>query len=172
MTKMKVEILDIAEKVPHNDRALRIGNILSSDKEIRELFGNRWDRMLMGSFTYLITVDNKDAGFINVLHEKDDRSFLVVDMGIKKKYRGKGVGTKAIELLKEKNINQFIVAETKKENTGAIKSLDNVGIKVAESDECSYYLLQTDRVEEFIDKDYLEKLADHYSEENVKLLIK
>ena len=167
---MEVKILDVADKIPKNDRALRIGNILSSDRDITRLFGNRWDRMLMGSFTYLITCNDKDAGFINVLFEKDDYNFLVVDIGIKKKYRGKGVATKAMQLLKEKNIDKFIIAETTKKNIGANKSLQNVAIQVAESDDFNYYLVQKERIEEFIDNDYLEKLADHYQEENFQLV--
>ena len=101
---MEIKLLDVAEKIPHNDRALRVGNIISKDREINALFGDRWDRMYSGIFTYLITYDDKDVGFINVLFERDDNAFLVVDMGIKKRYRNKGIGTKAIELLKEKNI--------------------------------------------------------------------
>lgn len=172
MTIMTVKLLDVAEKIPKNDRALRIGNILSSDKEISNLFGNRWDRMLMGKYTYLITCDDKDVGFLNVLHEKDDYSFLVVDMAIKKRYRGKGIGTCAMQLLKDKNISEFIVAETKKDNVGANISLQNIGVQVADSDNLNYYLVQRERIEEFIDDDYMEKLANHYREENIKQLIK
>ena len=167
---MKVKILDVAEDIPKNDRAIRIGNLISNDDELCHLFGHRWDRMFSGCFTYLITVDNNDAGFINILFERDDKEFLVVDMGIKKKYRSKGIGTKVIELLKEKNIRKFIIAETKKNNIGGNKSLEKNTIKVAESNTCNYYLLQKERIEEFIDNDYLEKLANHYQEENFQLV--
>lgn len=167
---MTVKILDVADKIPKNDRALRIGNILSGDKEICNLFGHRWDRMFSGIYTYLITYNDKDAGFLNVLYEKDDYNFLVVDIGIKKRYRGKGIATKAMQLLREKNIEKFIIAETKKDNLGANKSLQNTSIQVAESDQFNYYLIQKERIEEFIDKDYLEKLANHYQEENFQLI--
>ena len=167
---MEIKILDVADDIPHNDRAIRIGNLISNDNELCHLFGNRWDRMFSGCFTYLITVDNKDAGFINVLFERDDKEFLVVDMGIKKRYRSKGIGTEAMRKLKELNINKFIIAETKKNNIGGNKSLENISIKVAESNTCNYYLLQKERIEEFIDRDYLEKLANHYQEENFQLI--
>ncbi len=73
---MEIKLLDVTEKIPHNDRALRVGKIISSDKDINDLFGDRWDRMYSGVFTYLITCDNKDVGFINVLFERDDNEFL------------------------------------------------------------------------------------------------
>ena len=169
---MEIKLLDVTEKIPHNDRALRVGKIISSDKDINDLFGDRWDRMYSGVFTYLITCDNKDVGFINVLFERDDNEFLVVDMGIKKRYRNKGIGTKAMQLLKEKNIPKFIIAETEKTNISGISSLDNIGIQIAESPEQAYYLIQKERIEEFIDNDYLEKLNVHFGVEQIKLLVK
>ena len=169
---MEVELLDITEKIKHNDRATRMSKVISSDKEISNLFGDRWDRMYSGIYTYLITYNGKDVGFINILFERNDNSFLVIDMGIKKRYRNKGIGTKAMQLIKEKDINTFIIAETEKDNISGIKSLDKVGLKVAESEEQAYYLVQKERIEEFINNDYLEKLSRHFKVEEIKILVK
>ena len=164
-----IKFLDVYEDPNNTDRYNRVMDIINSDLEIRKIFFTKKNRFSLAQYTYLITVDGEDAGFINLVYERGDYSFLVLDSGIIEKYRGKGLGTKALKFLQSLDFEDFIIAETKKDNNNSNGSISKVGVQIADSDEFNYYLLQKDRVEEFIDCDGLERLGEHFCTDRNKI---
>ena len=164
-----VKFLDVYEDPNNTDRYNRVMDIINNDREINNIFSNKRNRFSLAQFTYLINVDGEDAGFVNLVYERGDYSFLLLDSGIIEKYRGKGLGTKALKFLQSLDFEDFIIAETKKDNNNSNGSISKVGVQIADSDEFNYYLLQKDRVEEFIDSDGLEKLGKHYQTDKNKI---
>lgn len=167
-----VKFLDVFEDPNTTDRYNRVMDIINNDKEINNIFFTKKNRFMLSQFTYLITVDGEDAGFINLLYEDGDDSFLVLDRGVIEKFRGMGIGTMALDFIKSQNFEDFIIGETRKNNNGSNKSLSKFGVMVADSDEFNYYLLQKEKLGEFIDSDGLEKLGKHYQTDKNKINIK
>lgn len=165
-----VRFLDVYENVDDKNKLSRILGILSDDYDTENICNK--DSFDYGQGTYFITFNDKLVGSLDLLHEKNDSSFLVLNINILEKFRGKGIGTRALQFLRDLGIEEFIIGEARKDNRGANKSIVKVGVKVAETEECNYYLLQKERLEEFIDNNFLEKIAKHFIKSKNKSLSK
>ena len=58
------------------------------------------------------------------------------------------------------------------DNIGANKTAKEACIQIATIDDRNIYLVQKDRIEEFIDKGYMEKLAKHFEKDTDKKMIR
>lgn len=129
------DILDM--KYARNIKDLDAIIDLYEKDETNETFGGfRPDRLMGSSYHFLITLNNKNIGFILLVKEKQNKQVLFLDIAISKKFRNKGYGKQALVLFKEKYINQIkdvIIAETKKENISINKIMDNMGFELIES---------------------------------------
>lgn len=150
----------------------KIANYMRGDKFISDVFKDRIDRLASSRFCFIIRKNNKDIGFVNLVIEKGNQDFYFLDIGLKEEYRNKGIGTEILKKLQSIEFDRFILLEVRIENEGANLSIEKVGVKVAEYGAVNYYLLQKDKVEEFIDGDYLEKLDHHVSIKSKKDLLK
>ena len=112
---------------------------LYEKKEINKTFGGfRPDRLMSSSYHFLITLNDKNIGFILLVKEKQNKQVLFLDIAILKKYRNKGYGKEALILFKEKyayQIQDAIIAETQKENIGINKIMYNIGFEPIESND-------------------------------------
>lgn len=149
----------------------KIANYMRGDKFISEVFRNRIDRLASSRFSFMIRKNNKDIGFANLVIEKGNQYFYFLDIGLKEEYRNKGVGTEVLEKLHDMEFDRFVLLEVRNDNEAANISIGKVGVKIFTIGNINYYLLQQERVIEFIDGDYLEKLADHVSIKSKKNLI-
>ena len=146
--------------------ASKIIRMMNEEETIKDVFKGKTERVVGADISCLIKNDNEDIGFVNLVKEKYDQDFYFLDMGIIKKYQGQGIGKKVFEILLNektiKNLKEFIIGETKKTNEKAIGAVENIGgIKVLETEDRVYYLLQKERIEEFIEKDGMQKLGEH-----------
>ena len=145
--------------------------MMKDEKGIKEVFSNRVDRLVNSIKSYIVKKGSKEIGFVNLVIEKSDPDFYFLDIGLKEEYRNKGVGTEILERLQEMDFNKFIILEVKKSNEGANNTINKVGVKVAETLDVNFYLFQRDRLQEFIDNDYMEKLGNHIRIKSKKDLI-
>lgn len=150
----------------------KIVTMMRDDEVIREVFSNRIDRLANSRYSFIVKKGTKDIGFVNLVIEKQNPTFYFLDIGLKEYYRNMGIGTTILKKLQDMEFDKFILLEVKIANEGANLSIEKVGIKVAEFDDINYYLLQKDKVEEFIDGDYLEELAHHVAIKSKKDLLK
>ena len=167
-----VSLRKIFEKGKNLDDYYKACDMIKKDNDLAKIFLSKEERIKYSSYAAIIEYNGEDVGFVSILNEKADYNFLTLDMGILNEYRGKGIGKEVLEMIKKIPCEDFIIGETRKSNIGANKTTSSVGILVAESDEFNYYLLQKERIEEFIEKDGLEKLANHYNSSKNKLKIK
>ena len=142
--------------------------MMNNEKGIQEIFAGRLDRLLSSEFSWLIVLDEEEVGFANLVREKSNYDFLFLDLGIKEKYRGKGIGTEVLRLLTEMPINNYVLLETKINNISANKINQKVGCLIDTIGEQNYYLLQTGRVKEFIDSNMMRKLGEHLNTSSLK----
>lgn len=145
-----------------------IKNMMQTEEGIKEIFKNRIDRLSSSYYSCLIIVNEEIAGFVNLVEEKRNKDFYFLDMGIKKEYRNKGIGTKALEIILNLDIDRFIINETKETNLLANSSINKIGYILFSKDEKNYYLLQKDKIDRFINEDYMQKLAEHIEKDNTK----
>ena len=165
----KLKLIDVSNDY---EQQCKIITMMRDEKCISEVFQNRVDRLVNSAFCYIIRRNGKDIGFVNLVIEKQDPEFYFLDIGLKDIYRNMGIGTTILKKLQDMEFDKFILLEVKIANEGANLSIEKVGIKVAEFDDINYYLLQKDKVEEFIDGDYLEELAHHVAIKSKKDLLK
>lgn len=149
-----------------------LSNMMNNEDGIKEIFANRLDRIQTADSSWLIKMNGKYVGFVNLVCEKLNHDYLFLDMGVIKAYRGKGIGKQALEevkrIIEEENFSEYVLMETRKSNIGANKAAEEIGCYLAEFGDRNVYLLQKERCQEFIDCDHMEKLAYHYSEGNDK----
>lgn len=101
---------------------------LYNDPEINEAFGGyRPDRILNSEITFLIYLNSEPIGFILLIREKERKNSLGIDMALKKEYRSRGYGKKAMEIFKDnflKLIQNDLHIQITKENIAANKLLN------------------------------------------------
>ena len=147
-------------------------DLISTDEGINEVFEDIKNRLLTAPLLSTI-YDNKTSkliGFANLVKEKQNDDFYFLDVGIIKEYRGRHVASYILEELKD--ITKFIIVETKQSNVLGNNSLRNRTAFLFEQGDRNVCLLQKDRLEEFMDKGYYEKLSKHYTVNGKKDLIK
>ena len=137
-----------------------------------EVFKDRMDRLRSSEVSTLIMVNDEVAGFVNLVRENRNYDFLFLDMFILEEYRSRKIGSKVFEILQNEGIKDMIIAETKQSNISANKTANNCCVKLGCFEDRNIYLVQKDRLEEFIDNNYMEKLAKHYEKDSVKKLIR
>ena len=157
----------------YNDRgALEIINMMNNVSGINDVFKNREDRVLTSAYSMLIMKDEIIVGFINLVVEKEDYDFLFIDMGIKPEYRKQGIGKYVInEIRKEMNeVNEeaYIIGQTKKNNKGGNGCIKNQACYIGDYEDTNLFLLQEEKVKEFIDDGYYTKLMSHLEKDNKK----
>lgn len=104
----------ILKCLPIDEVVQKVQHIMDYEDGIREIFAGRKDRVQSANVISLITLNNKEeVGFLNLVPERIDDVYFI-DMGIKAKYRGQGIGKKAIEeLINSNRVEGYIIGETK-----------------------------------------------------------
>lgn len=156
----------------NNEDTSKIFDMMNNEEGINDIFRNRLDRLMTSEYSRLIIYDYEEIGFVNLVREKCDENFLFLDMGIKEAYRGKGIGKRILKKLVKIDFEDFIIIETKEDNESAVVSAKQVGCYLTTIAGKNYYLLQRDRLEEFIDFDGMSKLAQHLEKVPKKVLSK
>lgn len=125
-----------------NHEFQNINKFYYMDKDINDTFGGeRKDRLINACAAFIIYMGKIEIGFILLI---DEENHYNIDMGIIKRFRGKGCGTIALSLLKEMlreyELNYLI--QTQISNLAMNKSLENNGFTVVESnDKYNFYTL-------------------------------
>jgi len=118
-----------------------------------KIFYTKVDRVLFSNVQSIIYKNDEAIGFLNLVDERV-RGALFMDIFIDEKYRGNGYASLAYKSLERKFTgNDFILAETKKDNIGANLSLLKDGTLIKEKDDTNFYLLNKDRVDEFLNSE-------------------
>ena len=138
---------------------------------IKDVFKRQTDRLSMAEYKYLIRYENNIVGFVNLVKEHDNEDFLFLDMGIKGKYKGQGIGRTVLNKIKEMNIDKYIIAEASVYNLPANEAIRNIGFGLAIINRNSYFLLQEDRLREFMEDDCLTKLKEHLEKDRKRVLV-
>ena len=163
---MNVELKRVTNNV---EDVNAIMDMMFHEPGIQEIFNGKQKRLLFSPFTLLIRVNSENIGFFYLVDEQVP-NILFLDVGIIQKYRGKGIGRDVLEIIPDIHCSEFIICETKKDNIAANKNSSSVGVLVSETEDRNFYLMQKDRLEEFIDSDGLEKLSKKFKSTNVKQL--
>ena len=144
-----------------------IKNLIIRDKDINEIFKYSNNRLASASIITLIYDDDIPIGFIYVAHEFPDERIGFVDMGIVSSRRGYGYGEIAMNIFldKIKNIDMFLIAETKENNVVANRSLNKYE-HIYDKDDLSFYLLNRN-LEELKNEGLYDKLIDHINSERL-----
>ena len=146
-------------------------NMMQNEDGIKDVFRQRTDRLNTTSVSWMIQAGNKTIGFINLVVEKANYDYLFLDMGIIKDYRGKGYGKKflqEVQNLVEHSDLPYVLMETKKNNINANIAAEDIACLITEVEDRNVYLLQKSRLQEFIDTNQMEKLAEHFDKTSHK----
>ena len=152
---------------------MRVTRMMKEELGIKEIFKNKTNRLASADYCCLILDDQEEVGFFSLVEEKLNKEFYFLDMGIKEKYQRQGIGAEVKQrILNLDCIGRFIIVETKEDNAKAIGSMENknIGIRLFEKKGRVFYLLQKDKIEEFIEKDGMQKLAEHIDKEKKEIL--
>ena len=150
------------KRVTNNQKDLNtIMHMMFNEPGIKDIFSGKKTRLLFSPLTYIIEVDSKDIGFFNLVDEQVEGIFFV-DLGIIKEYRGKGIAKEVLSTIPSIKCSNFIVSEVKKDNIPANKVSSQIGVMVTETEDRNFYLMQKERLEEFIDSNGLEKLSKKF----------
>lgn len=109
---------------------------LYNDDEIKDTFnGFRADRLIASEYIFMIDLNKKNIGFILLVFK--NKNELNIDMGILKEYRNKGYGKEVMKQLKiiiNANVDKDIIAEVKKDNINANKTIVNGGFELSKTE--------------------------------------
>ena len=105
-------------------------------------------RQLNSVYAFKILYKGYTCGFINMIYNERE-NHIEVDVGIKERYRNKGIGSMALKMLKSFCINNMffsdieIIAQVQHQNMAGIKVLENNGFsKIFENKNYSYYKIK------------------------------
>jgi RimJ/RimL family protein N-acetyltransferase len=127
-------------------------DLIYSDEELKNTFNRERgiiSRLINSCYVAMIEYQNEEIGFVMIVNNQIT-SKNEIDMGVLKKYRGHGYGTKALGQLKDIIINNDLKVEiqTKINNLAAIKSIVTNGFfLVREDKEYRYYSLPKEEYE-------------------------
>lgn len=132
----------------------RIENIINTIEKEKNVFPGKKDRLYTAAVAVLITVDDKDAGFIYATCENRYSKGLFIDMALLKEYRGLGYGKEALnQFVKRVNTgNVYLFGEIESTNVASNAIADHIGIKIIDNDK-NYYLFPKERLAEFLEKE-------------------
>lgn len=170
MSDIDVRVKLCKSKDEYCDFYDEITELINSDEAINKVFAGREDRLLSARMLSTLYDGDKLIGFANLVKEKQNPRFLFLDVGIIEEYRGRHIASYVSEDLKK--ISKFIIVETRQNNVLANNSLRNKTAFLFEQGNRNVYLLQKDRLEEFMDKGYYEMLSNHYTINSKRDLIK
>ena len=136
-------------------------NKMENNSGIKEVFRYNIDRLKSSSVATLVLQDNIPIGFIYIAHEMPDEEIGFIDMAIVNNKTGYGYGKDALDIFlnKAKNIDMFLIAETKKENEIAKRSLSKYKC-IYEKEDSDFYLLNRS-LEELKEEGLYEELINH-----------
>lgn len=161
------------EDIYYNSSAIfEVEDMMITESSIKDIFQGKYKRLLASRYIYMIHKGEENIGFTYLVDEGVDSNILFLDMGLLKRYQNQGIGTKVLEKLVNMDFDEFIIGETKKNNISTNIIGKRIGVKVADTEDRNFYLLQKDRVEEFIDYNGLEKLSKRFNTKTNKKLIK
>lgn len=155
-----------------NDSSEIIMNMMNNEAGIKDVFAGKMDRLMSSQISLLIQQDNQNIGFVNLVTERCNYDYLFVDMGIIEKYRGQGIGKQVLTMISQLDTEEYILGETRTDNTLANGSVNGIGCYLATFGDRNIYLLQKDKLEKFIDENHLEKLDKHFTIHSKRDLIK
>lgn len=128
---------------------------------IKEVFEYNANRLKTSSVATLVFDNNIPIGFIYIAHEMPDERIGFIDMAIINNKIGNGYGKQALDIFlnKTRNIDIFLIAETKKENEIAKKSLNKYECIYKNKD--SFFYLLNRSLEELKEEGLYEELINH-----------
>lgn len=139
------------ELIPvENNKINIITEIIYSDETLKNIFSlkNLVSRQLNSVYAFKILYKGYTCGFINMIYNERE-NHIEVDVGIKERYRNKGIGSTALKMLKSFCINNMffsdieIIAQVQHQNMAGIKVLENNGFsKIFENKNYSYYQIK------------------------------
>ena len=146
---------------PYDEVGMKINHMMAHENGIKEIFYDKKDRLVCSQAAILISVDNNDVGFLNVVNQGLE-NILFIDQGIIEKYRGKGYGREALQkLLDSKLFEEYLICETKDNNTLANSSIQKIGKFIFSYDDRNFYLLQKEKYDDFINSEELIQLKNN-----------
>ena len=145
--------------------------LLKKDKVLRNTFEN-YSRFATANYSFYVYDNKKLIGFFYLIKNYDS-IYYELDYGIIDEYRGMGISKLVIDFInKTDGMPKYVVAEVKKTNIYALKSLRNCefvgtgkyGLNFIDEDEkfeTLYFLLNKDVYEDFQNEynDYCKKLV-------------
>lgn len=136
------------------------------------VFCDNYKRLMSSNVKTIIYQNECPIGFLNLVDERVQGT-LFMDIFILPEYRNRGYASLAyIELEKNYTGNEFIIAQTKKDNVDANGSLLKNGIIVASTDDMNFYLMNKSREEEFLNSDSYDSFVSHFGLNSNKVYIK
>ena len=149
----------------HEDHMFII-KCMQEEPGIMEIFHNKISRLYTAGVEMLLLLDDEPIGFLLALNE-NTQNLLFLDLGIIKKYRGKGYGTLAKEIfMKIYKGDEFIITETRNTNIGANKSSSKIGSLVYQKDDINFYLLNSS-IEEFKNSPAYQEFLTHVNKDSI-----
>lgn len=116
-----------------NDRTVRQNSFntqdISFDTHIK-WFNSKIDDQ--NTIIFIITIEDKDVGQIRIDIQDN---IGTINYSIDNKYRGRGIGTKALVIIKEIMKDIKIVGYVKKDNIASIKAFEKAGYEKKEYEE-------------------------------------
>ena len=151
---------------------MEIMNMMNNIPGIKEIYHDKENRVLDSDYSMLILKDSLIIGFINLVVEKSDESFLFIDMGLKPEYRNQGIGKQVLRRIKRKleeiDETRFVLYETKVNSKSGNGCINDVGYLLTEHEGKNIYLLQKERAPEFAYNGFYKELYDHLEKDNKK----
>lgn len=144
----------------YNSVARMIINYMVNEPGIKEIFATKVSRLASSDISALIEVDGNCVGFVNLLKEYT-KNMMFVDIGILEQYRGNGYAKSALEYIKDLDIKEYIMLETKSSNEAASMLASDVGCLVYQYNDRNFYLLHEELKDEFLSSDDYDNLKDH-----------
>ncbi|MDD3453010.1 MAG: hypothetical protein PHN42_01865 [Bacilli bacterium] len=146
---------------PYDVVAHKIDYMMGHEDGIKEVFYYKRDRLTCSKAAILICDNDNDIGFLNVV-DQGLKNLLFIDQGIIEKYRGKGYGSKALQILADSNIfKEYLICETMDNNILANYCVSKIGKFLFSYDDRNFYLLQSEKYNEFINSEEFNKLEKH-----------
>ena len=136
------------------------------------VFLDNYRRLMSSNVMTIIYRNESPIGFLNLVDEHVVNT-LFMDIFILEEYRSRGYASLAYEKL-EKNYHtdEFIIAQTKKDNIGSNKSLLKNGNIIATTDDMNFYLMNKSRKEEFLNSESYISFIEHFGLNNNKTYVK
>jgi len=129
-------------------------NFMSVPKNIAEAKKEISHNLKKDSLNFVIEVDNKFAGFINLEYHYDKRNkhAAIVSYGIIHKFRGKGIATKAVKIITNYGFNKLGL----KRISGICRTFNKASSRVLEK--AGFKLEGILRKNKFKDGEYLDDM--------------